>query len=139
MLRWHRPVCPAIVGLTQAQNEFMLGRLSQAVTDAGAPLAPENCAPNLLVPATRQPEVVLQKWWDRNPRLFNSDQGVGGIKHSLAGQTPIRAWYNAQLGCEEGAAPGAGRQDLHTGALRGWIDLEGVPNCASARCVQSRR
>jgi len=104
MLRWHRPVCPAIVGLTPAQNEFMLARLSRAVTDAGAPLAPEDCAPNFLVLATQQPEAVLQKWWDRNPRMFNTDKGVGGIKHFLAGQTPIRAWYNAELGCEQGAA-----------------------------------
>jgi hypothetical protein len=80
MLRWHRPVCPAIVGLTPAQNQFMLARLSQAVTDAGAPLAPENCAPNFLVLATQQPEAVLQKWWDRNPRMFNTDKGMGGIK-----------------------------------------------------------
>jgi hypothetical protein len=104
LLRWHRPVCPAVVGLTNAQGEFMLARLSQAVTDTGAPLAPEDCAPNFLVVATQQPEALLQKWWGRNPRLFNTDHGIGGMKRFLAGKTPIRAWYNAELGCEEGAS-----------------------------------
>jgi hypothetical protein len=104
LLRWHRPVCPAVVGLTNAQGEFMLARLSQAVTDAGAPLAPEDCAPNFLVVATQHPEALLQKWWGRNARLFNTDHGIGGIKRFLAGKTPIRAWYNAELGCEEGAS-----------------------------------
>ncbi|HEY2400809.1 MAG TPA: hypothetical protein VGI23_10675 [Steroidobacteraceae bacterium] len=104
LLRWHRPVCPAIVGLTKAQGEFMLARLSQAVIDTKAPLAPEDCAPNFVVVATQHPEALLQTWWDQNPRLFNSDKGIGGIKHFLAGKTPIRAWYNAELGCEEGAS-----------------------------------
>jgi hypothetical protein len=103
LLRWHRAICPAVIGLADAQDDFVLARLSKAITEAGAPLAPENCAPNFLVLAGQQPEEILQKWWKHNPRLFNSDHGIGGIEHFLSGTIPIRAWYNAELGCTGGA------------------------------------
>src|ERR1700753_236331 len=80
LLRWHQPVCPAVVGLSNAEDEFVLARLSQAAVDAGAPVAPEKCTPNFLVVATREPGVLMQKWWERNPTMFNTDKGVGGIK-----------------------------------------------------------
>jgi hypothetical protein len=66
-------------------------------------LAPEDCTPNFLVLVTQQAHELLQKWWERNPTLFNDDHGVGGIKRFMSSKTPIRAWYNAELGCTQGA------------------------------------
>lgn len=103
LLRWHSPICPAVVGLKRDQGEYVLARLSQAARDAGAPLAPENCGPNFLVIAASDPKALLDKWWGRQPRLFNDDRGIGGIKHFLASTQPIRAWYNAMQDCEGGA------------------------------------
>jgi len=102
LARWRPPVCPLVAGLPRDKGEFVLARLSQVARDAGIPLAPEKCAPNFLVVVTPQPDVLLQKWWARSPRLFNRDRGVGGIKRFISTARPIRVWYNANSACEGG-------------------------------------
>jgi hypothetical protein len=103
LLRWQSPVCPAVMGLSAAEGEFLLERLSKFAMDAGAPVAPKDCGPNLLVIVSPEPNVLLKKWWARNPRLFKDDKGIGGVKRFLDSTQPIRAYYNANLDCEGGA------------------------------------
>jgi hypothetical protein len=99
LMRWHSPVCPAVAGLPRDKGEFVLQRLSHVAQDATVPLGPQDCAPNLLVLFSKNPQVLLENLWEHNPRLFNDDRGIGGAKRFLNSMQAIRAWYNADLDC----------------------------------------
>jgi hypothetical protein len=96
--RWQRyaPLCPLVAGLPHDDGEYLLKRLSQIATAAGAPLAREHCKVNLYVVLTSQPDALMKAWSNRDPWMFDgrSDQG-GTIIHSfLNAKTAARAWYN---------------------------------------------
>jgi len=101
--RWQPPICPLVAGLPRDRGEFILARLSQVARDSAAPLAPEACKPNFLIVATTEPERLLEKWWARSPGLFYRVRGIGGAKHFVHTDRPIRIWYNANAGCGDGA------------------------------------
>ena len=117
LARWQVPICPMVDGLTQNQGEFVLARLLRVARDAGIPLALQDCkAANFIVIVTRKPDALLQRWWAHNPRLFNTDRGVGGIKRFIGSTQPVRAWYNAYSSCPDGAMP---------------FDIGGGPMCSN--------
>ncbi len=99
LARWQVPVCPLVAGVTRNQGEYFLERLSQVARDAGAPLAPEKCAPNFLVMITAQPDELLQLWQDRTPHLFSRDRGAGAVRRFLRSDLAVRVWYNANNAC----------------------------------------
>jgi hypothetical protein len=51
------------------------------------------------VVVTPEPDVLLQKWWGRSPQSFNEDRGMGGIRHFVGTNRPIRIWYDANSEC----------------------------------------
>jgi hypothetical protein len=102
LARWQAPICPLVAGMTREAGEFVLARLSEVAREAGAPLAPEQCTPNFLVILTSEPDLLLKRWWARNPRLFNDERGIGGIHHFVTTHRPVRVWYNATSACAEG-------------------------------------
>jgi len=106
--RWQVPsVCPLVSGLTREQGEFILERLSEIAREAGAPLAGEDCRPNLYVLVTPQPEALLRAMEKRNrPFTFGYVTGSGSI--ATSSETPrgvvdefirtpraVRVWYNS--------------------------------------------
>lgn len=95
LARWTLPICPVVAGLTFEQGKFVFQRVSQVASEAGIPLAPVECKPNLVVVMTREPEKLLENWWDEQPRLFNSDRGVAPIKRKIRTPAPVRVFYNA--------------------------------------------
>jgi len=94
LLRWDSPVCPLVAGLTREQGEFVLGRLSAIARDANVPLAGEHCAANLFVIVAPNPSRFLSLWWDHDWGMFNTDHGIGGVKHFIEADSPVRVWYN---------------------------------------------
>jgi hypothetical protein len=86
--RWNTPICPLVAGLPKEQGEFVLARLSQIATEAKAPLAGEHCKANFYLIVTPQPEVLLRKWQARDPRMFDSRNGMGHLRSVL--DTPLR-------------------------------------------------
>lgn len=95
---WNEPICPLIAGLPRAQGEYILARISQVATAAQAPLAREHCKANLFVLATPHPQLLLEKWWARDTRMYNICNGVGGIEAFIHAKSPIRVWYNTMPG-----------------------------------------
>jgi len=93
--RWQLPICPLVAGLPFEEGKFVFQRVSQVASEAGIPLGAPNCRPNLLIVMTREPEALLEDWWDQQPRLFNTDRGVAGIKRIIRGAAPVRVFYNA--------------------------------------------
>jgi hypothetical protein len=109
--RWNSPVCPAVVGLSHDETEFMLARLSQTARAAGVPLGDSHCAPaNLYVVATAKPEVFL-KWAGAHWRLFESTP-VRVVNDFVSTPRPVRVWYNSKQGGSDTAQIGT---DSHTG------------------------
>jgi hypothetical protein len=100
--RWNTPICPLVAGLPKEQGEFVLARLSQVATEAKAPLAGEHCKPNFYVVVTPQPEVLLNKWWARDRRMFDTRNGLGGVRTFLDTPRAVRVWYNVGFASADG-------------------------------------
>jgi hypothetical protein len=93
--RWDVPLCPLIAGLPAARGQFVLDRISQIASEAGMRLASEGCAPNLVVVVTAEPQELLRQWWRQDPRLFERESGIGGIRRTIASGAPVRVFYNS--------------------------------------------
>jgi hypothetical protein len=109
LARWNKPVCPLVAGLPRDQGEFMLALLSRIAADAGIKLGAEKCTANLFVIVTREPELLLKKWRERDARLFDDRNGLVAIRRFLNTARPIRVWYNT------------GRRDLNFESVAGGI------------------
>ncbi len=92
--RWNQPMCPLVAGLPRADGEYILTRITQIASAVGAPLAGERCKPNLYIVATQQPDLLLEKWWNRDPLMYNECNGLGGIERFVHSKRPVRVWYN---------------------------------------------
>jgi hypothetical protein len=91
--RWtYAPVCPLVAGVSQAQGEFMLARLSQIARAAGVAVAGEKCSPNFYVIISADPGPALKKW-TQHPAVFNYETGTE-LRHFLGTPRPVRVWYN---------------------------------------------
>jgi hypothetical protein len=103
--RWtYAPICPLVAGLNKVQGEFVLGRLSQIVRTAGAPLAPEKCKPNFIVIVSPDPGPRLKKMAGHNGgQTFNYETGPK-LKKFVESTRPIRIWYNAGATSIDGAS-----------------------------------
>jgi hypothetical protein len=94
LLRWNSPVCPLVAGLKREEGEFVLRRLSEVARAVKAPLAGQNCTPNLYVIAAENPSAFLQLWWRHDRRLFNTKHGIAPVERFIETPRPVRAWYN---------------------------------------------
>ena len=101
--RWQMrtPICPLVAGLPQDDGEYMLSRLSQIATAAGASLAPASCQPNFYVIVTSVPGELIAAWSKRNHFLFGNAGGTK-IRRFTTVSTPVRVWYNVQLTDRDG-------------------------------------
>jgi hypothetical protein len=101
--RWQTrtSICPLVAGLPHDDGEYMLSRLSQIATAAGAPLSPENCTPNFYVIVTSVPDELIAAWSKRNHFLFGNASGTQ-IRRFMTASTPVRVWYNVQLTDRDG-------------------------------------
>jgi hypothetical protein len=97
--RWKAPVCPLVSGLTQAESEFILGRISEIAHEAGAPLAGKNCHPkNLYILVHPHPKELLEAMQKRN-RAFtvgNDDTPPEVFDRLLATPRAVRVWYTTE-------------------------------------------
>jgi hypothetical protein len=129
LANWQReiPICPLVAGLPRGDGEYMLTRLSQIATAAGAPLAPQHCKPNLYIVVTSEPDALLKAWNKRDVNLFESGDDHGGaeIHQFLRAKLPIRAWYNIEIYSDDGTplldsgGVGSGLDGASAGALNG--------------------
>ena len=95
LARWQVPICPLVTGVANDLSEYIHGRVWQVAKYAGAPLAPSDCDPNLVIVLTPEPHQFLRNWWADDHSLFNRNRGIGGINRFIESEEAIRAWYNA--------------------------------------------
>lgn len=111
--RWQEPVCPLVAGLPGSQGEFVLTRISAVARAAGAPLAPQECRPNLYIVVTATPDKLLSLWQQRHRRLFASASPTE-VRDFLKKPRPIRVWYNVTFGTNFGTQLDQGAPELGT-------------------------
>jgi hypothetical protein len=133
LMRWDTPICPLVAGLPKAWGEFILSHISQAAVDARAPLAGAKCRPNLYVVASAVPEQFLKTWWKREPWMYDRRHGIGPVMSFIESKRPIRAWYNSELGCEDGGQVGPGESvapaQISSGTGGSSTFAPGAPTC----------
>lgn len=101
--RWQVPICPLVVGLPREQGEFILERLSQIATQAGAPLDKERCVrPNLAVVVTPNPDELLEDWNRHHHMFVGPRESEARFQRFRAQPRPIRVWYNHDFGSAKG-------------------------------------
>jgi hypothetical protein len=107
LVRWNTPICLFAAGLTPEDVKFVLARLSQISSSAGAPLARTPCQPNFVIVATSEPDRVLEAWYARNNQLFGNAMPAH-IREFLESSRsrPVRVWYNINLGRKSGVRNG---------------------------------
>jgi hypothetical protein len=102
--RWGGFVCPMVVGVSDAQAQFVQRRIIevQNTVRTKKPNPNKECDPNLFVIITDEAEQVLADWKERDPGMFRwkSREGVS----RSAGTGPVRTWHNAILTGSDGEA-----------------------------------
>jgi hypothetical protein len=107
LVRWNTPICFYLAGLPAEQVKFLLARLAQTSSSAGAPLARTPCQPNFVILATSEPEGVLKASYARNPQLFGNTTPAHLRQFLENSQShPVRVWYNINLGRKSGVHNG---------------------------------
>lgn len=95
--RWGKFVCPMVVGVSDAQAQFVQQRLIevQNTVRRKPPKADAECDPNVFIIISDEVDQVLASWKERDPGMFRwkSREGVS----RLVGTGPVRTWHNAIL------------------------------------------
>jgi hypothetical protein len=93
--RWGTLICPMVVGVSDAQTQFIQHRLIDVQDTVRKQKSDPNskCRPNLFVIITDEADRVLEDWKERDPGMFRwkSREGVS----RSGGTGPIRTWHNA--------------------------------------------
>jgi hypothetical protein len=129
LARWTRPLCPLVTGLTREQGEFVLERLSEIARAAGAPLAGEQCRPNLFIFVTPQPKALLQAMEDRYFSVAFGNARPAEVDDFINTPRAVRVWHGAYW------TPGAGTVQVHSLAPSAQLSgggLSGPPTYTNA-------
>lgn len=101
-MRWDSAICPLVAGLPREQGEFVLARVSEIARNAGARLGTQTCKPNLYIVATDQADLLVKKWFRRNPAMYNRANGWSRVSRFMHDPNPVRVWYNADFLSSDG-------------------------------------
>jgi hypothetical protein len=95
--RWRDSICPWVVGLSDAQNEFIRVRLLEVEAKVRMRSAKPDrkCQPNIFVIVTDDADGVLAGWKERDPSMFRWKTREGVSRSDDAG--PVRIWHNAVM------------------------------------------
>jgi hypothetical protein len=91
--------------LPSAEGEYVFKRISDVATAAHARMAAPNCGPNLYIIATAHPDLLLQKWRDRDPQMYQVCDGIRRVSEFLHSRRPIRVFYNTNFRGSDGRLP----------------------------------
>jgi hypothetical protein len=92
LARWRNPACPRVIGLPDAYGDFIVNRINTIARDAGAPTNDGECAPNVTIMFTTEPQAVLDTIRRDNPEFLGAH--FINQRDALATMTrPIQGWY----------------------------------------------
>jgi len=109
--RFHSPVCPAAMGLSETQNIRIAERIRQVAAAAKIPVAPAKCIPNAFLIVAPDKAEAIRELNRRFPAYFSAmtDREIRNLANS---SEPAAAWQVTGLlnadGLEAVKAAGAG-------------------------------
>jgi hypothetical protein len=107
--RWRMDLCPHVTGLAPAAAAFVSGRVEEVARSVGAPTHAlgKQCAVNVEVVFTPEPQQLLNHIAKAHPGLLGSNRSVGDTTFSHA----IQSWYVTGTRSVEGFRPMGDPQD----------------------------
>jgi hypothetical protein len=101
MARYHDPVCPLVVGLSDDMRTVVEGQMRDIMTQVGAPVARGKCTANLIVMVAGDVNALFADVRRSRPMWFS---GLAGrqIDAIAAQKGPVRAWSVSTLRNEDG-------------------------------------
>jgi hypothetical protein len=84
--RWQVGICPEVRGLDDRFADIVENHIRGIAAEAGAPLKPKGCRPNLSISFTSKPQTLLDNIRAKNAEVIGY-HGANTITH------PIQAWY----------------------------------------------
>ncbi len=102
LARWETPVCPEIVNLEGGKPAMILARIRARAVQAGAPVAGDDCRPNVSIVMTADGSATATDFVDYAPRAFRSSAGrvqrnPDDLRAFRASDAPIRWWHVSSL------------------------------------------
>ncbi len=89
--RFHAPVCPAVMGLPEAQSQMVAERMKRVAQAAGIRTAEGNCAPNVVLIASIDKASTIEALYRSYPAYFSGMAGKE-VRQLAATKDPSVAW-----------------------------------------------
>lgn len=89
--KFHAPVCPAVMGLPEAQNLMVAERMKRVAQAAGIRTADANCAPNVFLIASVDKGSTIEALYRSYPAYFRGMRGRD-VRELAASTEPSVAW-----------------------------------------------
>jgi hypothetical protein len=136
--RWGEFVCPMVVGVSDAQAQFIQHRLIevQNTVRKKQPKADAECDPNLFIIVSDEVDQVVASWKERDPGMFRW-KSREGVSRSV-GTGPVRTWHNAILATSDGA-PASSAAALPQVAGNARVSTGSRLNISAPSCPTSSR
>jgi len=92
--RWEDGVCAGLTGLPAGFTKFILGRIKEVATTAGAPVdANAACKPNIQIIFTTKPQDLLDGIRAKEPVLLGYYDSPSQAEKMATVTHPIQSWY----------------------------------------------
>ena len=90
--RFEAPVCPAVAGLLDEQEQFIADRLRKIAAAAGLRVDRADCEPNIVVIVARDKRNLIEQMAQHRPEYFPAQWGRSRIRNLLNDPSPVAAW-----------------------------------------------
>jgi hypothetical protein len=101
--KFHAPVCPAVMGLPDAQNQMVADRMKQVAQAAGIRTGDSKCAPNVFLIASVDKGATIEALYHSYPAFFR-DMRAKDVRQLAASKDPSVAWQIKGLLSADGTA-----------------------------------
>lgn len=99
--RWTEPVCPEVIGVSDAIAARVSRRVREVATVAGVRVARTGCKGNLVIVFAKEGEAVVKQVASRSPDMLK-DVAPAHRAYLYDGKTPIRWWHVTQARTKDG-------------------------------------
>ena len=89
--KFHAPVCPTVMGLSEAQNRWAAQRMKKVAEAAGIRTGDSDCSPNVFVIASVDKGSTIDALYRSYPAYFGDMRGRQ-VRELVASKAPSVAW-----------------------------------------------
>lgn len=89
--KFHAPVCPAVMGLPEAQNRMVAERMKKVAEAAGIRTGDAKCKPNVFLIASQDKGSTIEALYRSYPAYFG-EMRAREVRKLIASKSPSVAW-----------------------------------------------